>query len=293
MKTSWSELPAHIRAAVENRVGTVATATDVTRGASSDLSTVLHTATEQRVFLKGVKGISLRMRWLRNEITAGTLAAGIAPAVLFHDEVEDWLLVGFEHLTGRPASLAPGSPDLPIVASLTTQISALTAPSLRSLRDRWTLTDAWTKLAERAPASVSGWDVEEMTRRATRVSELVHGTSLVHTDLHGAQFLLDDGAVHVIDWGFPAAGAPWVDGAFLVLRLIEAGHEAADAERWALSLPTFAGVDHDAALDAFSAFIAGLWSWWEAGDSPPPGTAHRARLARSYAASRLNTQVIV
>ncbi|WP_018502529.1 hypothetical protein [Parafrankia discariae] len=46
------------------------------------------------------------MRFLRNEITAGALADGIAPAVIFSEEVDAgdlWLIVGFEYIPGRPA----------------------------------------------------------------------------------------------------------------------------------------------------------------------------------------------
>ncbi|MGH4014488.1 MAG: hypothetical protein ACRDSL_11315 [Pseudonocardiaceae bacterium] len=42
------------------------------------------------------------MRWLRNEITAGQLAVGVAPqAVLFHLDVDGWLVVGFEYVPAR------------------------------------------------------------------------------------------------------------------------------------------------------------------------------------------------
>lgn len=287
MKTRWAELPAHVRTVVLDHVGQVVEATEIQQGATSDLSTVLHTATGPDVFIKGVRGVSVRMRWLRNEITAGAMAAGIAPAVVFHADVDDWLLVGFEHLTGRTASLAPGSPDLRAVATAIGKLSTITAPGLRPLGDRWTLTDAWIKLADTNPEVVNGWDVGTMAGQAALITGLVDGDCLLHTDLHGEQFLIDDnGAAHVVDWAFPARGAAWVDSAFLVLRLIEAGHSPEDAEHWALQLPGFADVDGAAALDSFSAFIAGLWTTWAVGDKPPRGAASRSRLTLTYAAHR-------
>ncbi len=288
MKTRWADLPAHVRTAVVIEVGDVIGASDIAQGAASDLSTVLHTASGADVFVKGVRGVSLRMRWLRNEITAGALAAGIAPAVVFHSDVDDWLLVGFEHLKGRTASLAPDSPDLPAVAAAIGKLSTIAAPELSSLGDRWTLTDAWIKLAETKPEAVHGWDVRKMAGQAAQITALVDGSCLLHTDLHGEQFLIDDRSVaHVIDWAFPARGAAWVDSAFLVLRLIEAGHTPDHAERWALRLPGFTEIDGTVALDAFAAFISGLWTTWAVSDNPPAGAAHRSRLALTYAEHRL------
>lgn len=272
-----------------NQVGQVTGATEIAQGATSDLSSVLRVSDGPDVFLKGVRGISVRMRWLRNEITAGAIAAGIAPAVRFHVDVDDWLLVGFEHLKGRTASLAPRSPDLRAIAEVVGTLSTIPAPGLRPLRDRWTLTNAWNRLADTHPEIVHGWDVARMAHHAALITGLIDGSCLLHTDMHGEQFLIDEsGAARVIDWAFPARGAAWVDSAFLALRLIEAGHLPKDAERWVLRLPGFSNVDAEATLNAFSAFIAGLWTTWAVSGDPPSGAARRARLALDYAAYRFS-----
>ncbi|MBB4963076.1 hypothetical protein [Saccharothrix violaceirubra] len=227
------------------------------------------------------------MRWLRNEVVAGRVAKGISPAVTFHADIGDWFVVGFEHFDGRPADLAPGSPDLPAVADVVNRIGEVEAGGLRSLADRWSDTDWWSRLSGTRPEVVDGWDVDAATRLSARIPGLVAGDSLVHTDLHGNQVLLgDDGAVRVVDWGLPASGARWVDPTMIVLRLIEAGHDAADAERWARSaLPSFAEAD-DETVTAFACYLAGLWTFW-AVDSPGPGVVHRAVLARHYLRYRL------
>src|SRR5205823_5476502 len=107
-----------------------------------------------------------------------------------------------------------------------------------------------------------------------------------HTDLHANQILIDDsGRVHVIDWALPGAGAAWVDTAFLVLRLIEAGHTPTAAEQWAHTRSNWAGMDPQTAT-AFAVYVAGLWSYF-AVTNPLPGAVRRARLARNYAAWRL------
>ncbi len=286
MTVTWNELPETVQATVQHHFGPVNGSEPVTGGQSSDIALVLRDVEGGRAFVKGVKGRSPRMRWLRNEITAGGLAPGIAPRVLFHEDVDDWLIVAFEYVAGRAASLAPGSPDLAVVASTVEKLSHLPAASVRSLADRWGTTDWWSKVAEAEPDRVHGRDVAELDARAAELPELVIGEQLVHTDLHGDQFILgEDDQVRVIDWGFPGAGPAWVDTAFVMLRLVEAGHSIDEAEAWAYERTSFSGIT-DRALTAFAVYIAGLWTHW-AVSAPEPGADDRARLACQYASWRL------
>ncbi|MCM3920729.1 hypothetical protein ND748_03435 [Frankia sp. AiPs1] len=283
--TAWEELPALLRDEVERHVGPVAKATPVRVGGNSDVAAFLDVP-EGRVFLKGVKGISRPMRWLRNEVSAGTLAAPLAPAVLFSVELDDWLAAGFEYVPGRPADLSPRSPDLELVGSTLERMSVITATGLKGLHERWTVRDWWSRLATEAPAHVADWDVDRMDRWTALAPEAVQGDRLTHTDLHGDQFVLGaDGRVHVIDWGWPAAAAEWVDTAFMVIRLIEGGHTPAQAEEWAGTLRTWSGIDGEA-VTAFAAFVAGLWTYRAATDNNS-GMHGRAKIAREYAAWRL------
>lgn len=293
----WDQLPPPVRDVVEQHLGPVASADEITTGSASDICAVLHLVSGERVFLKGVAGISRRMRWLRNEIAGSQAAAPIAPQVLFRADIdtaiagEDWLVVGHEYVPGRPASLQPGSPDLPLIAAAVERIATLPAADLRPLRDRWAPTDWWTKLAEIAPETVDGWDIEEMTRLTGLVPALVDGDRLLHTDLHGEQFIVGaDDQVRVIDWGFPGAGAPWVDTAFMILRLTEAGHTPDDAETWARARDTFADVDEQT-LTAFAVYLAGFWT--HIAVTGGSGSPRRAALARDYAAWRLARQTLV
>ncbi|GLW94426.1 hypothetical protein [Actinokineospora globicatena] len=151
------------------------------------------------------------MRWLRNEIVGNRVAAGIAPGVLFHADLgaaevgADWLVVGFEFVPERAASLAPGSPDLPLVAGVVERIARVEAGGVRPLRERWAPTDWWAKVVELAPDVVAEVDVGAMDRLGERVPELVDGDRLSHTDLHGDQFRIEPGEdVRIVDWGgFP------------------------------------------------------------------------------------------
>ncbi|MCP2169697.1 Phosphotransferase enzyme family [Goodfellowiella coeruleoviolacea] len=261
------------------------------RGRSCDLAATLVLADQQRVFVKGVSGVSRRMWFLRNESTAPRLAGDLAPRVLFHADFDqdDWLVVVFEHVEGRAADFTPGSGDLPRIAGTLDQLSGTTAPGVRSLRERWSGGQKWRALVE--DNQVGGWAekcLSELTKWEAVAPELLVGDALLHTDLHQDQFIIGaDGSVRVIDWGWPASGAPWVDVAFLVIRLIAAGHTPAEAERWAAGVPAWSTADGDA-VTAFACYVSGLWSTWAL---TKEGLGWRASCARRYAAWRLGQDV--
>lgn len=289
MADVWTTLPSSIRTGVETHIGPIASADVIESGQNNHLAAVLR-GRDTTVFVKAVSGgRSRQLTWLRNEVTAGALAQGIAPAVLFTVEVDDWLVVAFEHVTGRPVDLTPGSPDLPLVAATMERLSTLPAKDTRGLRQRWTVVDWWSRLAESDPELVAGWDVSLMNEWTARAPAAVDGDRLAHTDLHRDQFLVTPGRVYVIDWGWPAAAAPWVDTAYMVIRLIGAGHTPAQAEAWAGGLSGWSAAPADS-ITAFSAFVAGLWTSFTL-TNRSPGVRNRARIARDYAAWRIGSLV--
>lgn len=276
----WIDLPCPVRAAVEALVGPVRSHTDISIGQNNDMAVRLDRADGTSVFVKGVHGGGRPVMFLGNEAESAARAPGIAPTVQCVVEQDGWLVVGFDFVAGRSAVLAPGSPDLALVGQTMDKIAALPAGGARPLSLRWRNTEIWSAVA---PGLITEWDVAEMIRWSALVPEHVEGDRLVHTDLHGDQFIISDtGAVHVIDWGFPGAGPAWVDTAFLVLRLIDAGHTAAAAEAWARTRLGWTDVPPPT-ITAWAAYIAGLWS----GFAPTAGTDRRARIARDYAALRV------
>ncbi|UVS77545.1 phosphotransferase family protein [Actinokineospora sp. UTMC 2448] len=288
-KLSWDDLPGAVRLSVERHAGPISVIERVVVGQSSDITCVLHLGDSRRVFLKGVRGRRPAMRWLRNETAAARHVVGIAPEVLFSEDVavdgDDWLVVGFEHVSGRPADLSPGSPDLAPVAQVVERIAEVRAPDLRPLTMRWPETHWWRDLAVAQPEAVHGLDPARLDALSAELPALVDGDRLVHTDLHGDQFLLCGPSARVIDWGMPGRGAAWVDTAYLIVRLIERGHFPAEAESWARSRGTWSA-DAEAALTPWAVYLAGMWtSWVRQGRC----TATRAALAQRYMRWRLGT----
>lgn len=134
----WEDLPGAVKTAVRLHVGATSLVREAEQGQNCNVALVLG-CDGGDLFLKGVRGISPQMRWLRNESEVGALAPGLAPAARFSEDIEadePWLVVGFEYVDGRPADLSPGSEDLAAVAATAEKISALPGGPAQPLSKR-------------------------------------------------------------------------------------------------------------------------------------------------------------
>ncbi|MFF0388487.1 phosphotransferase [Kitasatospora sp. NPDC004615] len=266
MGYAWHQLPSELRSGIEGRTGPVARATPPTAGTVSDFAALLDAAGGP-VFCKAVREDNAKAWMHRLESAVNTvLPPGIGPRLLWTVEAAGWLALGFERAPGRHADLSPGSADLPVIArTLETLAETLTpAPPLRTLRlaDRWSGQDFWHTLDERHRDRLDAWAVERLSTLIGAEHEapaLIDGGTLVHTDLTGPNLLVDGDTVRVVDWAFPAPGAAWVDTAYLVVRLIQAGHTPENAERWADGVSMWRAAS-PGAVTAFVATLTGLWT---------------------------------
>lgn len=246
----WEELPDRVRDEVSRHVGPTRSAVTVPSGAYCDLAVTLDTAAG-RFFCKGCQ-VDGPTDWLhRNEARVNRWLPPAAPRLRWTVEQSGWLLLGFDHVPGRHPDLAPGSPDLAPLADLLAGLAHTLTPAPPVPIQRFTY--RWRDLI--AP-------------------ELVDGDTLLHTDMTPRNFLLGD-RLHLVDWSSPARGAAWIDAAFVVLRLVRAGHEPVDAEMWAAQIPAFAA----APGDSVTAFAAALVRLWERKQRTAPGPHHGPLLA--------------
>lgn len=205
----WSDLPPEILHLVASRVGRVTGVTNNPEGSVRDIAATLHTDTGP-VFCKATRTAAPFAWMLRNEIKINrSLPRALVPALRFHLETEGWLLAAFDHVTGRPPDLSPGSPDLNPLAITMSRLIAELSPSPTAVQP---LTVRWNGLIDTA---------------------LIDGDTLLHTDVTPQNFLVTSSATYVVDWSMPAKGAAWIDTALMTVRLIRAGHSPTDAERWA------------------------------------------------------------
>lgn len=257
VRLGWHELPATARAAIEQH-GRVLKVEPIGQGINSQFAATLHTDTGA-VFCKGAwDDGSMLQREAR--INAGLPPC--TPRLRWTTETDDWTFAAFDHVAGRPANFAPRSPDLPRLRALFSEPWPAPPAVTRRLSTRWASLPGWSRLARQFPETLDPWAQRHLARLIALEADApnhVSGNDLLHTDLSPLNFLVGD-QVWLVDWAWACLGPAWVDVAFMVLRLIYAGHTCAEAETWAATVPTWAAAS-DEALLAFAVAVSGVWGF--------------------------------
>ncbi|WP_244223836.1 phosphotransferase [Amycolatopsis circi] len=262
---AWEEIPATVRRAVEKETGKVSCSVSPSDGRNSDFLATLQ-AERGCFFVKGVLAGSRRERMQQIEAKANpVLPRSVAPRLLWEAEAGGWSLLGFEQVAGQHANFEPGSPDLPLVADAAVTMArelARCSLDLPSAAEQWAWASPWRRLSKQADSDLDQWDrrhLDELVEWERQGIDWVRGDSLVHGDLHPLNILVADRA-RVVDWAWSSLGAPWLDAASLVLRLVADGHTPAQAEEWARRIPVYRDAP-DQGITAFSVLVLGMWTY--------------------------------
>ncbi|NUU23190.1 MAG: phosphotransferase [Streptomycetaceae bacterium] len=236
-RVPWPELDPALRACVEETVGAVVDAETVWAGFSCDFAVMLGTA-RGSFFAKGVRRDHPAVAQQHVEAVVAPYVTALSPRLHDHIRANDWDVLVFEYVDAVHADLSPGSRDLPYVAETLRLLGALVPPGAEVRLDR--VADRWADYLDTAALA------------------LLDGESLLHTDLNPHNLLSDGGRAYVVDWATAARGPAWIDVAHAVLRLMEQGHTAADAEAWARQVPCWGRVSA-AEIDALVTAHVRAW----------------------------------
>ena len=262
-RIQWDDLAPALKDRIAARTGPVITARAVTDGQNSPLAAVVET-TAGKVFVKGLPSSHRQARTQNREAAAAQLVSGISPQLLWQFD-EGWNVLGFEHIQGRAASYAPGSPDLPLITRLMGSLATVKVPDdhgpVKYADDRW------------KPYLDDPRDAQALT-----------GTALLHTDWMPDNVIISDGRAWLIDWAWATIGAPWIDPACWLVRLIAHGHPIREAEATARQLPAYASAD-PAHVAVFARANANTWNEIEHAN-PAPWTQAMTAASRAWAAHR-------
>lgn len=277
-QTPWHLLPDAVQHAVEEQVGSYTTS-PVDSGANSATSARLDLADGTHLFVKGqhVKAARETLdptddpadgatwwgdNWgpadeLGEEVRINPYLPTSSPRVRWDLEAADWRIVAFDWVDGRGADYRPDSGDLEAVAQAITDLGAMPTPpiDLPTARDRW------------------GYYCDRQHRH------LLDGGTLLHTDPASVNILIDAAGVgHIIDWAWPAVGAPWIDAALWGMRLVATGHDPVGAAALVAGVPGW-GQATPEAVRAFTQAEARRWDDLTAdGDSRADGMAECAHM---------------
>lgn len=278
VRIQWSELPAHVRAGLEDVIGGPVVRAESQRGGFSPGSADrVVTADGRRAFVKAANSAL-------NEDTPGlyrreaTITAQLpssipATQLLGTYDDGDWVALVLADVDGRhPHTPWQGDEIKAVLTTLETLTGALTpcpvdsvptAPDeLRGDFDGWQVLrdDWWPQLPTLAQTHL-----DELIAIADTAADAITGDTLVHLDVRADNLLIrPDGRVVLVDWPWACRGCSWLDSLCLLVNVeLYGGH---DVEQLRRANKVLAG----APADAVDAVLAGLCGYFfNAGRRPP------------------------
>lgn len=278
----WAHLPPRVRAAIEVRLGgPVEEADSQGGGFTPGFASVLTLADGSRHFVKAASTKAQRAFADSYRDEADQLrrlpAAVPSPRLLWTDEVDDWFLLGIEHVDAR-APHRPWTPaDLALASDMAlTAAGALTPPPGADIPSAVEEFAAWPGL----------WDVIDHPRAAeigalaARYADVLAGDTLAHTDIRDDNILIvDDGSGEqralLCDWNWAVRGPAWLDS---LLLLVGPRGDGLDVEAHLAAHPLLGGVPAED-IDVALALVLGYFTASAAQRVPPTSPYLRAAQA--------------
>jgi Phosphotransferase enzyme family len=260
VRIRWTDLPAHVREAVEAILGArVVAAHSQAGGFSPGTADRLETAAGGRAFVKAVgtelNVKSVEMARAEAHITANLPATAPVPRVLGSFDDGEWVALVLEDIDGRHPRTPWEQDELDRTATALRKLAEVLTPS--PVPDLPTAAATiggdfagWANIAAEPPDDLDGWaadHLEELQAAAARGhAALETGNTLTHCDIRADNVLLrPNGDVVFVDWPWGCIGPAWLDTALLALNVIVHG---GDGDR------LLTGIDERHATDVIVGF---------------------------------------
>lgn len=267
-RPGWNTLPDAVRRRAAAELGSaVASAAIAGGGFTVGFAARLRAESGAELFLKAAgPGAPVVRAMYRDE---GRHAAALppelpAPRLRFSEEIEDWIVLGYEAVQGVPVRV-PLSPETVRILLdtwaeaaeiLRTPPPSLVAEDLPPKNfdgyKHFRPVAAGEQPAFPLPPRLKG-RIDELAELESGVDDAIAGEQVSHSDLRLDNMILAEGRAWICDWNYPAYMAQWVDTVNLLLAVHADGH---DADGLLRSHPTAAGVP-DEHIDAVLAALAG------------------------------------
>jgi aminoglycoside phosphotransferase (APT) family kinase protein len=303
VRPDWSELPPHLRAALDERLGApIVSAETQPGGFSPGIAVRVVTADGQRVFVKAVGPTPNpdSPRFHRNELRiVSSMPHGVAvPRLLWSLDEEEggWVVLVFEDVEGRHPSLPWRAAELErVIDGLAALATALTpSPVAADSAGKMLASsiNSWHLLRDDQRDGLDDWSARNLDRLVAleeHVADAVEGETLVHLDVRADNLLLTEDRVYLVDWPHAHVGATWLDAiGFAPSVAMQGGPQPEELlPRW----PGAGEADPDA-VTAAVASVAGFFTQ-RALLPPPPGLptlrafqAAQGEVARAWLARR-------
>jgi aminoglycoside phosphotransferase (APT) family kinase protein len=227
-RLQWHELPAHLRAGIEARLGAaVVSAASQSGGFSPGVAAILTLANGEHVFVKAVSAAinpdSPEFNRKEAVIAAALPADAPVPRYLWSlDEGGDgWVVLAFEAVEGRTPREPWTDADLDLVVDALVRLSEALTPSPLptsiappSSESSFFGTLWWRRMRDEMPPDLDPWiarNVDRLVELELRTASAVDGNSLAHHDIRGDNLLITERGVIVVDWPHARTSVPWLD----------------------------------------------------------------------------------
>ncbi|MFP5486704.1 MAG: phosphotransferase family protein, partial [Acidimicrobiia bacterium] len=301
-RAQWSDMPEHVRGAIDEIAGSPVVDTCTLQGGFSPGPAARCRLADGRVVFVKAAGLSLNPQTPEMHRREARVLAALhqdvpAPSLIGSFDDGDWVALVIEWVEGSMpvAPLATDAVDR--ILDLVRRLAGIDgAETLLSVEDAHPgLFGHWRQLADAPPDGLDAWSrrhLEELVELEADAAVAVRGDRLVHVDLRSDNVILahTGGSEDVIvDWPGAAVGAPWVDLVGLLPALELDGGPT--PEQVFEQHPVGRAADPDA-VTSFVVAVAGYFTRMSLMD-PPPGLptvrqfqAAQGRVARRWVASR-------
>jgi aminoglycoside phosphotransferase (APT) family kinase protein len=240
VRIGWPDVPAHVRAGIEQVLGSpVVEAISQPGGFSPGSADRVRTRDGRRAFVKAA-GRSLNehtVRLHRREIAVtAALSDDIpAPRLLGSYDDGDWVALVLTDVEGRhPRTQWEPTELAAVLAALRRLAQAPLSAEQRSYpQAREVLPDdfaGWRRVAQLPPPDLDPWiapHLDQLLRWVDGVVPSLTGDSLLHLDVRADNLLVrPDGGVVIVDWPWGARGPAWLDTLLLLVNVnLFGGHD--------------------------------------------------------------------
>jgi aminoglycoside phosphotransferase len=229
-RLAWEAVPAHVRSALDERLGSpVVDAVTQPGGFSPGTAARVLLADGRRAFVKAVGSLPNpdSPAFHRNEarIAAAMPEEAPVPRFLFAHDDGDWVALAFEDVDGRHPEVPWQRDELDrVLAAVRELVAALTpAPVNAPLVAEYFQDEfrGWRELAAGGPSLdwLDPWAHEHLDRLAELEGcwpLASAGETLLHGDLRADNILVTPDRVLFVDWPHASVGAGWIDLTFML-----------------------------------------------------------------------------
>ena len=281
-RISWTDLPVHVQAGIEQILGApVVEATGQQGGFSPGTADRVRTAGGRRAFVKAVSRQlnehSPAIHRKEAAISAALPDTVPAPSLIGTFDDGDWVALVLSDVDGRHPHVPWHIGEVSLVLDALLKIAQTPVPpelkDLSRLEDG--LTDAfqgWTRIRSAPPENCDPWvlgNLDILEQLAESGLKDLAGESLVHTDIRADNVMItaDNGAV-LVDWPWASIGSSWMDALTLLVN-VRLFDPSSDVDAILQSHDAFAS----STADSVNGVLSGLAAYFTdaARQPPPPG----------------------